>query len=100
MSRVTSKLQVTIPKAVADSYGIVPGVDVDWEPAGAAIRVQVRGDTNRDRNEAASVEQRLQLFDQATVRQRARETQRRPEAGSNARRQRGWSREDLYSRGA
>ena len=36
MSRVTSKLQVTIPKAVADRYGIAPGVEIAFEPAGDA----------------------------------------------------------------
>jgi AbrB family looped-hinge helix DNA binding protein len=30
--RVTSKLQVTIPKAVADRYEIAPGAEVVFEP--------------------------------------------------------------------
>lgn len=34
MSRVTSKRQVTIPKVVADRYGIGPGTELDWLPAG------------------------------------------------------------------
>ena len=34
MSRVTSKLQVTIPKEIARRYGIEPGTDVEWLPAG------------------------------------------------------------------
>ena len=39
MAKVTSKLQVTIPKALAERYGIRPGDEIDWEPAGQFIRV-------------------------------------------------------------
>ena len=39
MARVTSKLQVTIPKAVADRYAIEPGAEIEFEPAGDVIRV-------------------------------------------------------------
>ena len=31
---MTSKLQVTIPKAIAQRYGIEPGGVIDWLPAG------------------------------------------------------------------
>jgi len=34
VARVTSKLQVTIPKAVADRYAIEPGAEIVFEPAG------------------------------------------------------------------
>ncbi|MFN9367376.1 MAG: AbrB/MazE/SpoVT family DNA-binding domain-containing protein [Planctomycetia bacterium] len=34
MAKVTSKLQVTIPKAIADAYGIRPGASLDWVPPG------------------------------------------------------------------
>ena len=30
MSKVTSKLQVTVPKAAAERYGIRPGDAIDW----------------------------------------------------------------------
>lgn len=36
MARVTSKLQVTIPKVVADRYQIGPGAELVFEPAGDA----------------------------------------------------------------
>ena len=39
MAKVTSKLQVTVPKALANQYGIRPGVEIEWEPAGDTIRV-------------------------------------------------------------
>jgi AbrB family looped-hinge helix DNA binding protein len=38
MSKVTAKLQVTIPKAIARQYGIEPGSEVTFEPAGDVIR--------------------------------------------------------------
>ena len=39
MTKVTSKLQVSLPKALADQYGIRPGDDLAWEAAGDIIRV-------------------------------------------------------------
>ena len=39
MAKVTSKLQVTVPKAVADRYGIKPGDEIRFEDAGEVIRV-------------------------------------------------------------
>lgn len=94
MAKVTSKLQVTIPKTVADQYGIRPGNEIEFVPAGDVIRVVMS--VGRP---AADVEARLRLFDQATERQRRRETA----VGRSARRRkagtRGWTREDLYRRG-
>lgn len=92
MSKVTSKLQVTIPKQVADLYGIRPGDDVEWVPAGETIRVVPQ----RASVSAATIEDRLALFDAATERQRGRQ-QQQPPAGPDQRRR--WTREDLYERG-
>ena len=39
MAKVTSTLQVTVPKALADRYGIGPGDEIEWEAAGDVIRV-------------------------------------------------------------
>lgn len=93
---MTSKLQVTIPKAVADMYGIEPGDDIEFVPAGDAIRVIPEAIGPRD--EPAD---RLACFDAATLRQAEREKARRgrrrgrsPEADD-----RGWTREELYDRG-
>ena len=33
MAKVTSKLQVTVPKALAERYGIRPGDDIRFEEA-------------------------------------------------------------------
>lgn len=92
MSKVTSKLQVTVPKAVADRYGIKPGDELEWIGAGETIRV-VPVTRRRTRGGAR---QRLALFDQATARQRQRNAAaEQPRPGSA----RGWRREDLYGRG-
>jgi AbrB family looped-hinge helix DNA binding protein len=92
MSRVTSKLQVTIPKAIADRYGIEPGTDIDWLPAGDGIRVVPPANATRERDLA----RRLELFDRATERNKARAVAR-TDHGVPA--DRGWRREDLYGRG-
>jgi len=91
MAKVTSKYQVTVPRKIAERYQIRPGDDIDWVPAGDAIRVIPL------RKQAAppTLEARLRCFDQATERQkrrqRVRSGKRPPE--------RGWRREDLYGRG-
>lgn len=104
MVRVTSKLQLTVPKAIADRYGIKPGDDLDWVPAGDAIRVIPSSSRGRKRH-GRTVAERLKLFDQATERQRQREAHPeriaqvldRPWKPHEV--ERGWRREDLYDRG-
>jgi bifunctional DNA-binding transcriptional regulator/antitoxin component of YhaV-PrlF toxin-antitoxin module len=92
MARVTSKLQVTIPKVIAQRYGIEPGAELDWLPAGEAIRVVPR----TDQPEAGDRGRRLELFDRSTRRQLARQAERSFAFGTSGR---GWEREDLYERG-
>lgn len=88
-----SNLQVSIPKAIADAYGIRPGVDLDWTPEGDAIRViAVRPETV-----AAIIRERLAAFDEATTRQAVREQGSRNSLPVTT--ERGWTREDLYARG-
>jgi bifunctional DNA-binding transcriptional regulator/antitoxin component of YhaV-PrlF toxin-antitoxin module len=38
MPKVTSKLQLTLPKAIAVRCGIRPGDELGWTPAGNALR--------------------------------------------------------------
>ena len=90
MAKVTSKLQVTVPKALAERYGIEPGDDIEWEAAGDAMRI-----VPARRRSGGSVAARLKLFDQATARQREREAGARVVAAD----ERGWKREELYTRG-
>lgn len=91
MAKVTSKYQVTLPKRIAETYRIRPGDDIDWMPAGEAIRVIPRG------KQAApqSRESQLRSFDQATERHR----QRASASAAGRSRDRGWNREDLCGRG-
>jgi len=94
MAKVTSKLQVTIPKHIADEYGIAPGDEIDFVPAGDSIRVILPRQRPRS---LLSLEERLRLFDESTARQREREKlmvlPKDPPA------ERDWKREDLYTRG-
>jgi len=102
MVKVTSKLQLTVPKAIADQYGIRPGDNLDWVPAGDAIRV-VRSKLNG--RQGRTIEERLMLFRAMLERQRRRE--RHPEKVEEPldrpwkphEIERGWRREDLYTRG-
>ena len=90
MPKVTSKLQVTVPKAIATQYRIKPGDEILWVAAGDAIRVYTR----RQPPAVAIPAARLRLFDRATERQLERQTTKRRTA-----KERGWTREGLYGRG-
>lgn len=88
MSRLTSKYQLTLPKAVAERAGYKPGDEVEFESAGETIRMRhkakrISGDSTTDR---------LVLFDLATERQTHRQrSENRTQVTT-----RGWTREDLY----
>jgi len=56
MAKVTSKLQLTVPKAIADRYGIKPGDELEWIPAGDVIRV-VPGNSRAPHQYLRSVEE-------------------------------------------
>ena len=88
MARVTSKYQVTFPRAIAQRYSIRPGDDIDWVAAGDVIRVvpSTQRVTPDDRD------LKLRLFDQATERHRSRP----PSSKAQRSRGRGLAREDLY----
>ena len=92
MSKVTTKLQVTVPKAVAERYGIEPGDEIEWEPAEDYISVVP---ASRRRAPRPDVRERLRLFDATTARLKALQkvSPLRPA------RDRGWTRESLYDRG-
>jgi len=96
MAKVTSKLQLTVPKAIADQYGIRPGDELQWVAAGEAIRVVLTGKKTANEGER-TVAERLELFDQATRRVKCR--QRKAGKAGLRPATRGWRREDLYDRG-
>lgn len=90
MGKITSKYQVSLPKALADRLGLGPGDEIDWRLAGRELRVTVARGAGQ-----ASTAERLKLFDNATRRQAARNRRNKTESGTS----RGWTREDLYDRG-
>ena len=96
MAKVTSKLQLTVPKAIADQYGIRPGDELQWVAAGEAIRVVLAGKKMAAEGER-TVAERLELFDQATRRLKRRQRKAGKEGVGPA--TRGWRRGDLYDRG-
>lgn len=87
MAKVTSKLQITIPKKVAERHRIQPGDEIRWVSAGDVIRIEPMV-----RREPLSVKERLRLFDEASRRLRRRRWKGRAPGD------RGWTREELYDR--
>lgn len=92
MTRVTGKFQITLPKRLVDAYGIRVGDEVELVPSGDAIAIVPA----RAAKPVLSAEERLRHFDAATQRQRARE---RAVPRKAATKNRGWTREELYTRG-
>ena len=90
MSKVTKKLQVSIPKVLADAVGIRPGDDLLWENADGVLRAY----TEHNPMNRPDVVERLRRFDETSARQAVRDRSRWLEAAMD----RGWSREDLYTR--
>lgn len=90
MSKVTRKFQVSIPKALAEKIGIRVGDELAWEHVAGTLRARL-ATAPKGR---LSVDERLRLFDAATARQTQRERVRRLPRGKD----RGWTREDLYTR--
>ncbi len=71
MSKVTDKFQITLPKVLAERYGIRPGDVIRFEAADEAIRLLP---AHRSKSAARlDIAARLRLFDAATARQRTRE---------------------------
>ena len=96
MPRITSKLQITIPKRLAEQVGLGPGDEVEFLAAGDGIRLVPAG---KSRVGGLSTAERLRLFRAATERQQARDKARPSErAGERAGGGRGWTREELYTR--
>src|SRR3954462_860875 len=94
MARVTSKLQVSIPKRIANECGIAPGDEIEFVVSGGSIRVVRAG----KRTPGPATDERLGLFDRATARQKLRQraNPRSSEGGGGGR---GWTRDALYDRG-
>jgi AbrB family looped-hinge helix DNA binding protein len=99
MAKVTSKLQLTVPKAIADQYGIKPGDELEWVPAGESIRVELVRRKARAGHELTT-DERVELFDANTKwldEIQAEELKEAKAKGTRITREnRGWTREELY----
>jgi AbrB family looped-hinge helix DNA binding protein len=84
MAKVTSKLQITIPKRLADQYRIAPGDDIEFVPAGDGIRL---------------VPGRSPVVRELSVEERLREHQRHLRVTGERPAVPDWTREELYTRG-
>ena len=71
MAKVTSKLQVTLPKRLAEQHGIAPGDEVRFESVAGVIRMVPAGAPPQ----VLGMDERLRLFDETSLRisQRSRE---------------------------
>jgi AbrB family looped-hinge helix DNA binding protein len=100
MPKVTSKLQLTVPKAIADQYGIRPGDELEWIPAGESIRVELVRRKAKAGHEL-SVKEKLALFDANTKwldELQAGQLKEAKAKGTRITREtRGWTRKDLYN---
>ena len=92
MSKVTSKLQITIPKAIAERFGIKPGDEVEWRAEGEVIGLVPSGAAEP----RLTKEERLEIFRAATERQNKRNAEWTEGTYPT---DRGWIREELYTRG-
>jgi AbrB family looped-hinge helix DNA binding protein len=97
MPKVTSKLQLTVPKKIADQYGIRPGDELEWIPAGESIRVELARRKARSGHQL-SAEERVALFDAGMERvDRLQAAGLKENRGKPVPPDRGWTREDLYN---
>jgi AbrB family looped-hinge helix DNA binding protein len=99
VSKVTSKLQLTVPKAIAVQYGIKPGDELEFVPAGESIRIElVRRKTHAWQE--LTTEERLALFDGNMKRIDELQAEQLKEAKAKGtrttRESRGWTREEIY----
>jgi bifunctional DNA-binding transcriptional regulator/antitoxin component of YhaV-PrlF toxin-antitoxin module len=91
MAKVTSKLQITVPKAVADAHALRTGSEVQFESAVDCIRLVV----GKPRS-GLSKDEKLRLLRESGERQKARNARWN---GLETPHSRGWKREDVYERG-
>lgn len=88
MSKVTSKLQVTLPKAIAQRHHITAGSEIEFESSGSVIVLRPSAAAAR-----LSTQERLRLFDAVSEWSASRPVQPEP-----ADTRRDWTRDELYDR--
>ena len=98
MPKVTSKLQLTVPKRIADQYGIRPGDELEWIPEGQSIRVELL--RKKKSGHELTTKEKLALFDANTKwldELQANQMEEAKRKGTRVTREtRGWTREELY----
>lgn len=94
MSKVTAKLQLTLPKRLAEQFGIKPGDEVEFVAAGDVIHLVPPG---RRLAPQLSLEERLRLFDNST--KWLQEYAKQLPLPTQPADERDWTREELYTRG-
>ena len=92
VAKVTGKYQLTLPKALAEAAGIRVGDELDFERHGERLELRPRVTSSPGGRSSA---ERLAHFDRATARHRRRTV---PSAAARIA-GRGWTREELYTRG-
>jgi AbrB family looped-hinge helix DNA binding protein len=90
MAKVTSRLQVTIPRELAERNGIEPGDEVEVVESEGALRIVPAKTT------PLALEQRVNSFRASMERQRERQKLMPPPTDPPP--PRGWTREELYDR--
>jgi AbrB family looped-hinge helix DNA binding protein len=81
MSKVTSKLQLTVPKVIADRYGIRPGDELEWMAAGESIRIEL-GRSPSTAVQQLTPEEKLELFDRGSERLNKLQKEKMKRAGT------------------
>jgi AbrB family looped-hinge helix DNA binding protein len=98
MPKVTSKLQLTVPKRIADQYGIRPGDELEWIPEGQSIRVELL--RKKKSGHELTTKEKLAVFDANTKwldELQANQLEEAKRKGTRVTRDtRGWTREELY----
>ena len=88
-----------MPKAIADQYGIRPGDELEWVPAGDSIRIELVRQKAKGGHELTT-EEKLALFDSNMARIDRLQVKELAEATAKNTRitgeNRGWTREGLY----
>lgn len=99
MPKVTSKLQLTVPKKIADQHGTRRGDEQEWIPAGESIGVELVRRKAKAGHERSTAE-RLALFDANTrwldELQAGQLKHAKAKGTRSIRETRGWTREELY----
>lgn len=94
MGKVSSKYQISLPRDLARSHGILPGEEFIIEEAGSAL--YLRREVRASGVAGASIAEKVHAFDRASQRQAERDLAHTGPAQPGD--GRGWTRDELYQR--